>query len=159
MIVVSDTSPITNLIEIDRLYLLRELFSEVLIPRFVFREATFVDRHRSAVLNCEWIRVVELKNRDLFDDLSVDLDPGEAEAIALAVELSADLILIDESDGRIEAKEHGLVITGLLGVLVRAKKQGLIDSVRPEIARLVLEADFWVSPALVEEAASLAGEN
>lgn len=158
MIVVSDTSPITNLIEIGRLDLLRDLFGEVLIPPGVFREATFIDWHRLEVDTCDWIRVVELRNRDLFVKLAEKLDRGEAEAIALAVELSAEIILIDEAAGRFEAAESGLIVTGLLGVLIRGKKQGLITSIRPEIARLISEADFWVSATIIEEAVRLAGE-
>lgn len=158
MIVVSDTSPITNLIEIGRLNLLRELFGEVFIPTAVFREATFINRHRIEVDNCDWIRVVSLGTRDLFDTLAEKLDRGEAEAIALAVELSAELILIDETAGRSVAAERGLVVTGLLGILIRGKKQGLIPSVRPEIDRLISDADFRVSATIIAEAVRLADE-
>ena len=158
MIVVSDTSPITNLIEIGRLELLRDLFGEVFIPEIVSREATIVDAHRKAIENNTWIKVVDLKDRQVFNSLANKLDGGEAEAIALALELSAELILIDELAGRAEALELGLTITGLLGVLVGAKKQGLIKAIKPEIERLISDADFWVSPSIVKEALALAGE-
>lgn len=158
MIVVSDTSPITNLIEIGRLELLRDLFGEVFIPEIVSREATIVEAHRKEIENNAWIKVVDLKDRRIFNSLVNKLDGGEAEAIALALELSADVILIDEMDGRTEALGLGLTVTGLLGVLVRAKKQGLIGAIKPEIERLISDADFWVSTLIVEEALALAGE-
>lgn len=158
MIVVSDTSPITNLIEIGRLEILRSLFRTVLIPPAVFREATFHEHVRKEIEDADWIRVVELTTHDLYLSLAEKLDRGEAEAISLAVETSADLILIDESEGRREALELGILVTGLLGVLIRAKKQGLIPAIRPEIDRLVVTADFWLGQHIIDEALILAGE-
>ncbi len=158
MIVVSDTSPITNLIEIGRFDILRSLFRTVLIPPTVFQEATFHEHVRRELEDADWIQIVELTTNSLYTLLAERLDRGEAEAISLAVETSADLILIDEADGRREAQELGIVVTGLLGVLVRAKKQGLIPAVRPEINRLVLAADFWLGQDVINEALVLAGE-
>ncbi len=158
MIVVSDTSPITNLIEIGRLDLLRGLFKTVLIPPAVFREATYLEHIRIEIENCDWIEVVDLTSRDLYNTLAENLDPGEAEAISLAIELSADAILIDEADGRREAHRLGIFVTGLLGVLIRAKKQGLIPAIKPDIERLIATSDFWLGQDVIAEALLLAGE-
>ena len=83
---------------------------------------------------------------------------GEAEAIALSLEINADVLLIDEIKGRREAAGRGIEVTGLIGVLLDAKKAGLIELVKPEIDRLVTEACFWLSPQLISTALRKAGE-
>jgi len=92
-----------------------------------------------------------LRDRSLLNLLNETLDIGEAEAIALSIELSADAVLIDELDGRLAASNLGLDVTGLVGVLVKAKQFGLIPSVQPEIEKLVSEAGFWLNPVFVNE--------
>lgn len=158
MIVVSDTSPISNLLKIGRIDLLRHLYQTVVIPAAVSREIEFLEENRRLIAEIEWIRVVELKNRELLTLLDGDLDSGEAEAIALSMELKADVLLIDEVDGRREAKNHGLEITGLVGVLLEAKKAGLIGKIRPEIENLATKANFWMSPQLIDLTLDLASE-
>ena len=79
------------------------------------------------------------------------VDPGEAEATALAVEIKADRILIDESMGRQKATELTLKTVGVLGVLLRAKQDGYITEVKPLLDRLVNEADFYVHKKLYLE--------
>lgn len=86
------------------------------------------------------------------------LDPGEANAIVLAIELQATQLLIDERLGRTEAKRQGLRITGILGVLLAAKRQGLIPVVRPILERLIGEANFRISNQLYDETLALAEE-
>lgn len=150
MIVVSDTSPITNLFQIGRLELLRELFDDVIIPRAVAIEIEFLDSNRNILVQNQWIRIVELSDRKLLEDLTDELDPGEAEAIALAIQLGADAVLIDETLGRAEAVRRGLDVTGVVGILIRAKRKELIPRVKPEIDRLVTEAGFWLDPKFIE---------
>lgn len=114
--------------------------------------------HRHVIAENSWITVRKLEERDLYHALRKTLDRGEAEAIALARQLAANVLLIDETDGRREAENQGLVVTGLVGILLEAKSTGLIPLVRPEIERLVSEADFWLSPRFIDEALALAGE-
>lgn len=159
MIVISDTSPITNLLRIERINLLRDLFGSVAIPPAVSIEISFLGDQRNAVADLDWIRVVEIKDYTLTNHLVEILDRGEAEAIGLAVEISADLILIDELKGRSEAQKLGVDVTGLIGVLIRAKEKGLIPMVRPELQKLVSDARFWLSPQLISEILSSVGEN
>ncbi len=153
MIVVSDTSPITNLLKIGRLELLHDLFGIVVIPAAVEREIDFFDEPGRSFRETEWVKIVELKHRELYNVLTETLDPGEAEAIAVSLEINADVLLIDEIKGRREATDRGLQVTGLIGVLLDAKKGGLIELVKPEIDKLVTEARFWLSPQLIYRSA------
>lgn len=159
MIVVSDTSPLTNLFQIGRLQLVHELFDDVVIPGAVAAEIEFLEHNREILTQNPWIRLVEVKDRTLLRDLTENIDSGEAEAIVLAIQLNADAILIDETLGRSEAIRLGLDVTGAVGVLIRAKRKGLIAEVKPEIDRLTGEAGFWLHPAFVAEALHSVGED
>lgn len=78
--------------------------------------------------------------------LTVEVDIGEAQAIALALELKADWLLIDERDGRSIARRLGLKLTGVLGVLLRAKANKQIEVIKPEIEALKQKARFFITP-------------
>lgn len=153
MIVVSDTSAISNLLSIGHEGILHELFGEVLIPPAVERE--LLEWHRELP---GFLSVIAPGHSDLMTRLSSLLDPGETEAIALAVETGADLLLIDERKGRSEASRLGLKTTGLLGVLLEAKRAGFLERLLPVFDELVTVADFRVSAAVRSEFLRLAGE-
>jgi uncharacterized protein len=86
------------------------------------------------------------------------LHKGEAAAIALAVDLKADIAIIDEQEGRRLATQAGLTVTGVLGILLRAKLAGQIAAVEPEIRALRSQARFFIAPSLEARVLSLAGE-
>jgi len=162
VIIVSDTSPITSLAAIGQLDLLRQLYSKILIPEAVYQEltgtATLVPGS-SEVKTLEWIEVRQVTNRPLIVTLlEQQLDEGECEAIALAIELNAELLLIDERRGRAEADRLGLRIIGLLGVLVEAKQKGLILAVKPVLDNLIATAQFRVADALYARILNTVGE-
>lgn len=153
MIVVSNSSPLISLGAIGRLGLLNDLFGEISIPLAVLQEV------RSVEISTEsWIgpRTVELPL--LSRALESELDRGEAEAIALAVELRADLLLMDERRGRRVAARFGLKVLGVLGILVEAKRRGLVQGIEPLLVELQERAGFRVSPALFQRALEEAGE-
>jgi uncharacterized protein len=131
LIVISDTSPILNLSLIGRLELLVSLYEQVFIPPAVYRELTRSDVAPPLIegASCAWLVVEPAQDRSRVAQLREDLDPGEAEAIALALEKRADLILLDERLGRQVAMALGLRVTGLLGVLAEAKRARLIERV------------------------------
>ncbi|MFM8470971.1 MAG: DUF3368 domain-containing protein [Limisphaerales bacterium] len=153
MIVVSDTSVITSLMQVGCVRLLRDLHGEVLIPPAV--SAELLRSHRELP---SFLEVRPVANRTRVANLVVELDEGEAEAIVLAGEVKADLLLIDEKLGRQVALREGLRITGLVGLVVEAKQRGLITSVHELLGQLETEAGFRVSNAVKTEAFRLAGE-
>lgn len=106
MLIVSDTSPITNLIQINQLELLNKLFGEIIIPDKVFGELSVYENQKIKVENHEWILVKSVKDKKLIKKLEIQLDLGEAQAIILAKELEADILIIDERKGRKTATEY-----------------------------------------------------
>ncbi|WP_027371171.1 DUF3368 domain-containing protein [Desulfovermiculus halophilus] len=120
--VVSNATPLIALSRIRRFHLLRDLFSEVIIPSAVYEEVVSAGRGRAGgpeVENAQWIIHHQVKNKDLVTFLSISLDAGEAEAIALAKEINADLVLLDDNDGRNIAGSVGIHFTGTIGFLLR----------------------------------------
>ena len=153
MIVVSDTSAITSLLQIGRCELLAQIYGEVFIPEAVLDELRVT--HQSLP---PFIRVQKISNRSHYQRLIALLDKGEAEAIVLAKEINSDELLIDEADGRRAAIEEGLHIVGLMGVLLEAKQRGLITSVRQLTAELETAATFHVGDPIKEIIFRAAGE-
>lgn len=155
MIVVSDTSPILNLARIGRLELLIDLYHQVLIPSSVYEELSRNQGEISSAVNlfsAPWLTIANASDRLRVEDLRRNLDEGEAEAIALAIERQADLLLIDERRGRLAAAKSGLKIIGLLGVVAAAKHAGLITKAKPLLDDLIQVARFWIGPQLYAEA-------
>ena len=159
MIVVSDTSPISNLLQIGEIELLRRIFDKIVIPTQVFAEICRIESHKEFLIKQDWIETTPLSNENLKKILLNDLDSGEAEAIALAVELKADYLLIDEIKGRQIAESYGIKVTGIIGVLIKAKEAGLIAEVKPYLQKLVNDAGFWLNPKLIEKILEIVKEN
>ncbi len=161
MIIVSDTSPINNLAAINHLHLLNQLYGTVFIPEAVYRELTdpnFPVAGATEVQTFDWIQTRAVSDRTLVEALNNELDIGEAEAIALAVEIQADQVLIDERRGRLVANRLNLRYTGILGILVEAKSKGLIAEVRPLLDALINQAGFWVAEPLYNSVLQLVNE-
>lgn len=161
MIVVCNTSSIFNLAAIGRLVLLKQLYSKILIPQAVLNEIVeigTVQINAKEIQELKWIETKTVMNLTLVTALQAKLDKGEAEAIALAIELKADLILLDERLGRKEASRFGLHYIGLLGVLIELKHKGFIPFVKPILDELIAKAGFWVSNELYSNVLQSAGE-
>lgn len=161
MIVVSDTSALSNLAIVDHLWVLEAIYQTVIIPDIVASELAAASNPTiSAILQLDWIQTQSLANSQLADQLQQErgLDAGEANAIALAFELQADDLLIDERLGRQEAVRLGLPIIGILGVLLVAKQRSLIPQVQPVIDALINQASFRVSAQLYQRISVFAQE-
>lgn len=155
-IVVSDTSPLRALSHLGLLELLPDLFGEVMVSPAVVREAASA----GVVIPDEpAFKRVSPTNARLVSRLGSGLDPGEAEAIALAVEVDADILLIDELKGRAVAKSLGLSTKGVLGILLAAKLAGRVPAIGPLIVRLKTELNFFLSAGIIAEALKLADES
>ncbi len=151
MIVIADTSPISYLILIGEVDILPQLYKEILVPPAVFAELTASDAPEIVRNWCrgrpEWFEIRE-PTENIRGKLPERLDKGESEAILLAKELYADLIIIDELAGRRFAAELGLVVIGLIGVLGEACRRGLIDA--DVVATKLEKTNFFISTDLIE---------
>jgi predicted nucleic acid-binding protein len=127
IVVVADTSPINYLILIGKVELLNQLYKRILLPPAVLAELKHPlspkPVHDWAVNTPAWVDVVSPKT----SLIGVQLDSGESEAIALAAEVHADVLLIDEQAGRQEAVRRGLRVAGTLSILDEAERAGLVN--------------------------------
>ncbi|MEM7370621.1 MAG: DUF3368 domain-containing protein [Bacteroidota bacterium] len=164
MIVISDTSPISNLIELGYIHLLPELFQQVIIPSEVVEEPEenqdpLFLKELLAIQEAGWLQVRTPKSNTLPSSVQdIPLDSGETAAIALALELGANVLLIDERAGYQVAQNLQIQTLGLLGVLLQAKESGRIDTIKPLVDQLRDEIGFWIGQSLYERVIELAGE-
>jgi len=161
VIVISNSSALINLVIIGRLDLLREKFGEIIVPQAVWQEVVIEGAGKPGAKEVEranWIRVEEVTNKPLVQLLEQKLDDGESEAIALALEVGADLVLLDERDARDTAESLGLDILGVIGILIWAKKKGLILSLQDELDQLRNVAKFRFNDELYRRVLAEVGE-
>ena len=159
MIVVSDTSPIRALHYLGLLSVLGDLYSEVLVPPAVANELQNprVRFTRIDVASLPFVRLKAPSSTQSVGAIDPGLDSAEAEALALALEESAD-VLMDEIAGRDAAVRLGLTVTGTLGVLLEAKLHGLIPELRALMDQLQHGLGFFISPHLRALVLQKAGE-
>jgi predicted nucleic acid-binding protein len=161
MRVVSNTSPLSNLAVVGEISLLQQIYPKIVIPPIVQTELMQFPQIKPTIVRLiatGWLSVESPKNLQFVSTLEQTLDAAEASAIALAIEINADRLLIDEHLGRIIAIQHGLKIRGIVGILVNAKNQGLIPEMKPTLDRLIHNAGFRVSQALYDFALRETGE-
>lgn len=150
MIVVSNTTPLNYLVLIGQQELLARLFERVIIPQAVWTELQAEGTPKSVR---DWLANqpvwLEVRQANLPTDAALArLDGGEREAILLAQELKADLLLIDDKDGRLEAARRNLLVVGTLGVLDKAAERGLLDL--PEALSRLQQTSFRAAPLLLK---------
>lgn len=163
MLVVADTSVLVNLATVGHSDILQQLFGTVMAPTAVHDEFLRLVMEEPRFKTATWPAWVEVRHPSAIpaDLLSWPhrLHTGETEAIALAIEVHADFLLVDENAGRSAARAHGISVTGLVGILLRAKASGLIPAVAPILDRIVDEAGFWLGSAFRRQTLLLAGED
>ncbi|WP_262174654.1 DUF3368 domain-containing protein [Haloarcula laminariae] len=156
-LVVSDTSPLLNLALIEQLDLLESQFSSITVPEQVWDELAAGEGVLDALRELresEFLSVVEVEQSNLFTEILHELDRGETAAICYAIDHDADLILLDEKDGRQVARRHDLTMTGVIGILLRGATTGQIE-LEDELDSL-REAGFWISDDLYSKVLSQA---
>jgi len=150
--VVCNTSPLLVLANIQRLGLLTQLYARLVIPGAVCDEigakADDAAAQMQALVATPLVTVQRATPQTLAG-LPVDLGPGEREAIALALETAADLVVLDDQAGRRLARARGLQVTGTVGVLIEARSRGLLPALRPELDRL-RDAGLWMADAFYQ---------
>ena len=159
-IVVVDTSPIIYLSAIGKAHILKELFGEIVVPEAVRNELLSGGTGSfgfDEITGEEWIKTRRIENRLAQSYLTTDLDEGEAEAIILAEELKAGLLVMDDRLARKLATHRGLTVVGTLRLLVTAKHRNIIYEVKPLIEKLKV-AGFWISDEVCVELLKQANE-
>ncbi len=158
MIIIADSSPLITLATVDMLELLEEYFEEVYVPYTVFNEVTSCDKPFSEKLKkylCD--KVLKVENQYMVSILNEKIDLGEAEAIALAFEKKSDFIILDDLKARKTAIKNGLNVIGTLGLLLNAKKEGRISSLK-ELIEIFMKNDIRISQELIKNILIEAGE-
>ena len=156
--VIVNSTPLIILSNIGHLQILKSLYQQIFIPSAVFKEVTAkTDSACQQIFqNFDWIQVLECKNFDR-KIYPPKLHSGEIEVLVLAQDLNADLIVLDDNAAKKTAKFLGLTVTGTLGILLKAKREGFIDSTQSAI-NLMLEKGFYLSDSVIKLALSATNE-
>lgn len=144
--IVVNSTPLIVLCGIGKLDILKDIYQEIFIPMAVFREVTTKDDSACIQLKTsgEWIHVEEIKDHSEKKMYKAKLHDGEVEVMILAQEQNADLVILDDNAAKKTAKYLGLPVTGTLGVLIKAKRMGIIESIKPLITEM-RKNGFYVS--------------
>ena len=148
-VVIADTSCLIVLNQIGKLSLLEKLYTKIFITQEILQE------FNGSIP--AWIKVKEVKDKKAQEILELDLDKGEASAIALCLGYKDCLLIIDERKGRSIAKKLGLQISGTLGIILKAKETGVVPSVK-EILKELEKYNFWISEPLKNKILTKSGE-
>ena len=157
MILIADSSALVALSVCDSLDLLDALFGEVKVPQAVFDEVSANHKPESAVLERYLQGKIESVDTEKYVYLDAYADAGETEAMLLYKQMSADWLLIDDKRGRKIAAVNHINTIGSLGVLLSAKKRGLISAVKPKIDQIA-ESDVYIGQTLRQIVLDIAGE-
>jgi len=158
--VVCNATPLINFAAINRLDILQTTFRQIVIPQAVYYETTIVSFPGSEfilqAIAAKWLQVISVSTITL--NIPPELDNGEREAIALALETGERQILLDEREARQVAQNLGLQTIGTLGILLLAKNRKIITQVQPLLDAMINTAQYWVSRSLYEQVLRQTGE-
>ena len=154
--VISNTTPLIGLADIGCFDVLQKLYGEIMIPAAVLEEVKS-EPARTLVRNSDFIHVYPVKDSQSRKMFSSRLHAGEVEVMLLAEEKQADLLIMDDNAAKKTAKYLNLTVTGTMGVLLKAKREGFIPAVRPLMENLISDG-FYVSQVVQDYALKQAGE-
>ena len=153
---VANSSVLISLSAIGQLKILKERFQEgILVPSAVWNEVVTTGKGQPGaeeVASVDWIAVEKVEDRAIVSLLKGDIDEGEAEAIILCKEKNVEVVLLDEKEARRAAHRLGLKVLGTVGLLIWAKRMGIIYSLKEQLDKLRSEAKFHLSREVYEEA-------
>jgi predicted nucleic acid-binding protein len=161
--IICNSSPLINLANIEQLGLIEPLYGKILIPSTVYQEVVGQKRGRDRAEQIEHlikrgiIEVKAVRNSHLIEAFRKDLDAGESEVLALALEIKADLVILDEIDARRIADLHNIRKTGFVGILIKAKHQHLLKTVKDALD-LAISKGFWIDNELYQHILAQLGE-
>jgi len=161
---ISDSSTLIHLSGIGRLELLKVFYEKILITPAVWKEVVEEGVERPGAREIKeahesgWIEVIAPGNKSVVRLLERELHKGESETIALAIERHAEVIFLDESEARRVADVYELCKTGVIGILIRAKLDGKVASLREELDKLRSEAGFWIGDEIYWRALNAVAE-
>lgn len=157
--IVVNTSPWIALSLCGQTSLLPEMYRNIYLPEAVRDEILAGGEQgfgMKEIHSAAWLQIASVQDKEKVD-LLYELDKGEAEVILLAREKEINQVLIDEKVARLQAKALGLEVIGTLGLLLKAKKQGKLQSIKPFI-ELLLENGIWIHESIVQGILKDAGE-
>nr|WP_319537667.1 DUF3368 domain-containing protein [uncultured Methanospirillum sp.] len=163
-LVISDSSTLIHLAAVNRFDLIRTYYPSIILPRSVYQEVVTCGTQKpgceevlQGVKNGE-ISLRDVQNTRLVSSLCHEIHRGEAEVIALGVECDDAFLLLDDHDARHIADRFGLRYTGIIGIFIRARRDGNISSLRRELERLRTDGRFWISELTLQRALQVVGE-
>ena len=158
--VVVNTTPLIALSHVGQMDILKKLYGEIIIPKAVYRELSVKTEStckKAVDRSLEWIRVENIKNQMAKTMYKTQLHDGEVEVMILSKEIAADVVIIDDANAKKHAKYLGLPVTGTLGVLIKAKREGLINELKPILYQMT-ENGIYISQSLIELCLKQVGE-
>jgi predicted nucleic acid-binding protein len=150
--VVANTTPLIALSHVGHLSVLKRLYGEIIIPEAVYKELSVKQESvckKAVDSSLDWIKVERIQNKMAKAMYKTQLHEGEVEVMILSQEVTADVVIIDDANAKKYAKYLGLPVTGTLGVLIKAKREGYIDELKPILYQMT-EHGIYLSPKLIE---------
>jgi uncharacterized protein len=158
--IICNATPLINFAAINRLDILQTTLDPIIIPQAVYDETTVISFPGSEsviqAVDSGWLQVRQVSA--IGNNIPAELDNGEREAIALALEMQTQKILLDEQEARQVAQKLGLRVMGTLGILLLAKRKQIIPEVHPLLNAMINTAQYWVKDTLYQDVLRQAGE-
>jgi predicted nucleic acid-binding protein len=158
--IIANSTPLIALNKIGKLYLLKQIYREIIIPYAVYEEVILESDTKESndfIKESGFINIMKIKNEEAKRLFVTTLHKGEVEVMILAKEIEADLCIIDDLLARRYAKYYNLNITGTIGVILKAKEQGIVSKVKPIMDELI-DSGIYIDTKLYNRVIEIAYE-